>query len=117
MKFLTLALFSVFLITSCSKEVKVKFNNAQTKAIERAQPKYPIQAARDRVEGYVKLSFDINENGETSDIKVIDESPEKVFSEQAILAVTKWKYEPYIVDGKPVIQELVAVQLDFTLGG
>jgi protein TonB len=114
MKLLTLALLSTLLITSCSEEVK--YSKAQTQVLERANPKYPIQAARDRVEGYVKLSFDINESGETANIKVVEEIPEKVFSKQAILAISKWKYEPQIINGKPVVQKMIAVQLDFNLG-
>lgn len=114
MKILTLALLSTLLITSCSEEVK--YNKAQTQVLERANPKYPIQAARDRVEGYVKLSFDINENGETANIQIIDEIPEKIFSKQAILAVSKWKYEPQVIKGKPIVQKMIAVQLDFKLG-
>ncbi|WP_448546447.1 energy transducer TonB [Thalassotalea fusca] len=114
MKLLTLVLLSTLFITACSEEVK--YNNAQTQIIERVNPKYPIQAARDKVEGYVKLSFDINESGETANIKVVDEIPENVFSKQAILAVSKWKYEPQVVNGKPVVQKMIAVQLDFKLG-
>jgi protein TonB len=113
MKILVLILLSTLLITSCSKEVKL--NNAQTKPLDRASPKYPIQASRDRIEGFVKLSFDINENGETANIKVIDASPEKTFDKQATLAVSKWKYEPLITDGNPVVQKMISVQLDFKL--
>jgi protein TonB len=115
MKILTLVLLSVFLVTSCSD--KAEFNNAQSKILDRVSPKYPIQAARDRIEGYVKLSFDINAKGETENIKVIDESPVKTFSKQAISAVSKWKYEPHIMNGNPVVQKKISVQLDFTLGG
>lgn len=113
MKTLALVLLSTFLITSCSEQVKL--NNVQAKALERASPKYPIQAARDRIEGFVKLSFDVDEHGATTNIKVIDASPEKIFDKQARLAVSKWKYEPQIIDGKPIIQKVISVQLDFKL--
>lgn len=113
MKILILVLLSTFFISSCSEEIKL--NRAQTKALERVNPKYPIQAARDHIEGYVKLSFDINVKGETDNIKVIDEVPEKTFRKQAVLAVSKWKYEPYVVNGNPVLQKNISVQLDFKL--
>lgn len=113
MKILLLAVLSTTFLFACSQEVKYK--TAQTEAIERPNPKYPFQAARDKVEGFVRLSFDIDESGKVVNVKVIEESPEKVFSKQAILAVSKWKYEPLIIDNKPVVQKMVSVYLDFKL--
>jgi len=114
MKNLILSILSIVLITSCS--VNSSYNNAQTNAIERASPKYPIQAARDRVEGYVYLSFDINDKGRTQNIEVIKGVPEGIFDKEAIKAVSKWVYEPAIKNGKAVAQKRIAVTLDFILG-
>lgn len=113
MKTLILSLLSVVLITSCSVS---SYNNPQTDVTERASAKYPIQAARNRVEGYVYLSFDINEKGETQNIKVIEGVPKGVFDKVATAAVSKWKYEPALLNGKAIIQKRIAVTLDFNLG-
>lgn len=110
---LMIAVAALLLIASCGQQVE--YQDAQTKVIERPSPLFPIEAARNNIEGYVRLSFDINEKGETENIDVIEANPIKTFTNVAIDAVSKWKYEPLIVDGKPQVQKNVAVQLDFAL--
>lgn len=83
--------------------------------IVRIEPRYPVQAARDGKEGWVRLSFTINEVGGVEDIDVIEADPRRVFDREAKRALSKWKYKPKIVDGKPVKQYNMKVQLDFKL--
>ena len=85
--------------------------------IVRIEPKYPIQAARDGKEGYVILSFSINKIGGVEDVKVIEAKPKRVFDKEARRALRKWKYKPKIVDGVPLVQKGLTVQLDFKMGG
>ncbi len=83
--------------------------------IVRIEPKYPVAAARDGKEGWVKLSFTINEVGGVEDVKVIEADPKRVFDREARRALSKWKYKPKIEDGKPMKQYGLTVQLDFKL--
>ncbi|MEW6991387.1 energy transducer TonB [Colwelliaceae bacterium 6441] len=85
--------------------------------IVRIQPKYPIQAARDGKEGWVKLSFTINEVGGVEDVTVIDAEPKRIFDKEAKRALRKWKYKPKVVDGKPLRRPGLTVQLDFKMDG
>jgi len=85
--------------------------------IVRIEPRYPIQAARDGKEGWVKLSFTINEIGGVEDVKVMEAKPKRVFNKEARRALRKWKYKPKIVDGKPMKQAGLTVQLDFKMEG
>ncbi|MCJ8320276.1 MAG: energy transducer TonB [Colwellia sp.] len=85
--------------------------------IVRIEPKYPIQAARDGKEGWVKLSFSINKIGGVEDVKVIEAKPKRVFDKEAKRALRKWKYKPNVVDGVPQKQTGLTVQLEFTMAG
>ena len=85
--------------------------------IVRIEPKYPIQAARDGKEGWVKLSFSINEIGGVEDVTVIEAEPKRIFDKEAKRALRKWKYKPKVVDGKPLRQTGLSVQLDFKMDG
>jgi len=83
--------------------------------IVRIEPKYPMQAQRNGTEGWVKLSFSINEVGGVEDIKVIDAKPKRVFNREARRALKRWKYKPKVVDGKTIKQTGLVVQLDFSM--
>ena len=83
--------------------------------IVRIDPRYPIKAARDGKEGYVVLSFTINEIGGVEDVKVIEAKPKRLFDKEARRALKRWKYRPRMVDGKAEKQTGQQVRLDFTL--
>ncbi|MBV7315961.1 energy transducer TonB [Shewanella sp. NIFS-20-20] len=83
--------------------------------VVRIDPQWPVQALRDGKEGFVQLSFTINELGGVEDIEVINAEPKRLFDREAKRALSKWKYKPKIVDGKPMKQPGMTVQLDFTL--
>ena len=85
--------------------------------IVRIEPKFPTKAARDGIEGWVQLSFEINELGGVENVQVIKAQPKRVFDREAKKALRKWKYKPKVVDGKPQRQTGLTVQLDFKLGG
>jgi len=85
--------------------------------IVRIEPKYPIQAARDGKEGWVRLSFTINKIGGVEDVKVIEAQPKRVFDKEARRALRKWKYKPKVVDGVAQVQPGLTVQLDFKMDG
>lgn len=84
--------------------------------IVRIEPKFPTKAARDGIEGWVQLSFEINKIGGVENVQVINAQPKRVFDREARKALRKWKYKPKMVDGKPQHQTGLSVQLDFKLG-
>jgi protein TonB len=85
--------------------------------IFRQEPKFPTKAARDGVEGWVQLKFDINELGNVEKVTVIDAKQKRIFDREARKALRKWRYNPKVVDGKAIKQIGLTVQLDFKLGG
>jgi len=83
--------------------------------IVRIEPKYPMVAQRNGTEGWVRLSFSIDEVGGVTDIEIVEAKPKRVFNRAAKRALKRWKYKPKIVDGKPIKQTGLTVQLDFTM--
>lgn len=83
--------------------------------IVRVEPKYPVEAAREGIQGWVKLSFTIASSGQVTDIQVLDAEPKRTFDREAKRALSKWKYQPQIIDGKAVPQDNMLVVLDFKL--
>ncbi len=104
-------------ITQVVTQVGASFKRADADArpIVRVNPKYPIDAAREGKEGWVVLSFTINEIGAVTDIKIVNSEPKRIFDKAAKQALRKWKYRPKSVNGKTIKQENLTVQLDFTL--
>jgi len=89
--------------------------NHNVQAIFRAKAKYPIQARRDNIEGWVQLAFDINEVGNVENVSIIDSKPKRIFNKAARKALVKWKYQVILVDGKPVVHKNRSIQLNFQL--
>lgn len=81
----------------------------------RAEPRYPNKAKRDSIEGWVKLGFSINEIGGVEDVVVLDAQPKRIFDKEAKRALQKWKYNPKVVDGKPMKQTGLSVLLEFKM--
>ena len=97
---------------------QLSFNNNQdseARPVVRINPKYPVAAARDGIEGWVQLRFDINALGGVTNIEVIDAEPKRVFNKAAKQALRKWKYQAKSEDGNTVAQKGLTVQLDFNM--
>ncbi|MFA3792706.1 TonB family protein [Aliiglaciecola sp. SL4] len=93
----------------------LSIQDAETTPMVRISPKYPTHAARDGIEGWVKLQFNIDASGAVQNIQIIDAQPKRTFDREARKALKKWKYRPQIVDGKPTEQTGLEVVLDFKL--
>jgi periplasmic protein TonB len=82
--------------------------------IEGAPPIYPAIAKAGRVSGTVTLSGIISKQGLIEDLQVVSGPP--LLQGAALDAVKKWRYRPYLQNGKPVEVE-TTVNLIFELGG
>lgn len=83
--------------------------------IKRTAPKYPGRAGRSGLEGWVQVSFVVDEEGNVTRPILHDSSGHREFENATLRAVKRWKYEPAIVDGKAVEQCHNKVQVDFRL--
>ena len=80
----------------------------------RIPPRYPMRAARRKIEGWVKVEFTITENGTVKDAVVVDAQPPDIFNREALQAIARWKFKAKIIDGEAFEQRAVQV-LQFKL--
>ena len=59
-------------------------------------------AARDGIEGWVRLEVTVNPDGTVSQARVLESEPRRIFDRAARQAILRWKFRPRIVAGEPV---------------
>jgi len=103
-KKMVMLLFSSFIITTYSwaghsveseesaKASQEKVKAIQPQAVMRIAPKYPLQAAKQRIEGSVLLKYDITPAGQVINVSVIKATPEQIFNNSASTALSQWEY-------------------------
>ncbi|HEY3644011.1 MAG TPA: TonB family protein [Gammaproteobacteria bacterium] len=67
--------------------------------IYRVTPPYPDTMLSTPVEGQVTLSFDLDQSGVPSNVKVLRANPAGTFDTAAVVALQQWYFEP--LDGPP----------------
>lgn len=90
-------------------------DNQQLLPLYREEPRYPKRALKRKVEGYVVLRFNINEQGKPTNIQVVEASPKRYFEREAKRALKEWKYQPEKLDGVIVAMSSQVVKLEFKL--
>ena len=81
---------------------------------QRVPPQYPESALRNGVQGYVDVHFTITTDGTVTNVAVVSSDPTDVFNRAATDAVRQWRYQPRVVDGRPV-ESQSQVRLQFKL--
>jgi periplasmic protein TonB len=78
------------------------------KLIHKVDPVYPAQARMQRVSGIVALEITIAEDGSVRDVKLI--SGPAMLATAASDALRKWRYTPFLLNGKPLeVQKQISV--------
>lgn len=78
--------------------------------VYRIEPKYPIQAAKEGIEGSVVLKFDIKGDGNVTNVEVVNGKPAYVFDKTALTALKQWRYQATGKETKNLL-----VQLDYLM--
>jgi TonB family protein len=77
---------------------------------------YPDTAHVKKVEGYVRVEYDVTVDGTVANPRVVESVPSGIFDEAALAAVRSWKFHPAVRDGKVVESKGLVSRLDFKLG-
>ena len=80
----------------------------------RVEPQYPMKARYEGIEGSVTLQFDINELGETTNIRVLKSNPKGYFERASKKALKKWRYKKE-TDEESVVASNQVVTLSFNM--
>ncbi|WP_444997884.1 energy transducer TonB [Aliikangiella sp. IMCC44359] len=83
----------------------------------RIEPQYPRVAALNEIEGYVTLTYDVDEEGRAINIKIVDAKPKGYFEKVSRKALRKWKFKPQEEDGEKVAVLGQQVTLTFQMEG
>lgn len=73
--------------------------------IVQIRPQYPREALMKCIGGVVEMRFTVLEDGSVTDATVISADPPRMFDREALRAISRWKFKPRIVDGRPVKRE------------
>lgn len=96
---------------------EVKSISAYTPAISIAKPAadYPLEAARMGKEGWVRMSYVIDTEGNVIDPIILDFDGHRAFKRSALKAVKNWKFEPAMKNGQPTQSCDNGVEMHFYL--
>ncbi len=92
--------------------IRVDPDEQQQKLISSVHPVYPDVAKQAGIEGLVRLRVVVARDGTVQALKVL--SGDGALTDAAVQAVREWRYQPTLVDGKPV-NVITAVTVDFRL--
>lgn len=98
--------------TTEGKRIRVQGAVESAKLIDQEAPQYPPLAKMARIQGTVRLEVLIDKDGTVQEIKVLSGHP--LLIESALLAVSRWRYQPTYLNGEPVMV-LTEVDVNYKL--
>jgi TonB family protein len=94
------------------RRVRLDSEVASGKILFRPKMEYPPLAKMARVQGIVRLKAVINKDGTIQDLRVLDGHP--LLVKAALESVAEWRYQPSLVQGKPV-EVVTTIEVNFRL--
>ena len=84
--------------------------------LEKENPRYPREALKQGIEGWVTLHYMVSPSGSPYEVEVVDSSGNKSLERAAKRAAKKYQYEPAQMNGSP-IDAGAATRIIFALSG
>jgi protein TonB len=76
------------------------------------QPEYPAMARQLKIQGTVEVDAEVTEAGDVTKVDIVSGNP--VLTAPSVQAVKRWKFKPFVEDGKAV-RVIAPIVLDFKL--
>ena len=95
------------------QHVQVPAEVMQKLVVHRVEPVYPPEARKENLQGVIALDVVVGPNGTVLSMKALN-GPE-VLAHAAMDALRWWKFEPYRINGEPVVVE-TTVAVEFKRG-
>ena len=84
--------------------------------IVRIQPVFPAREAARGNSGSCTVMFDITPQGTTTNIRPVA-CDSRAFEQATLNAVSRWRYNPQVQDGEPILFRGATTRLDYQLNG
>jgi protein TonB len=82
--------------------------------VAKIPPVYPYRAREQGTEGVVQVKLLVNPDGTVGQVVILDARPPGLFEEAVMKSVSKWRFEPGVIEGQPVTAWVVT-NIRFTL--
>src|SRR5580698_880635 len=89
-------------------------DSTKLEPIKTQKAAYPDQAREKQLQGQVMVKMLVSETGDVDSVEVLSGDP--ILAKAAVEAAAKWKFKPFIKNGKPV-QVFTKVPFDFAFSG
>ncbi|WNO60768.1 M56 family metallopeptidase [Rheinheimera sp. MMS21-TC3] len=112
-KSIVLSVIAIVVIASLFIQQPAQATGVKTPSlapVTRIEPRYPLQAAKEGITGFVQFEFDVDAKGNVINAKVLKAIPSNVFEKEALNALQQWQYT---ATGK--LHKSQRVQLNFEL--
>ena len=109
---LALIVVSAFLGFAQEAEKKATRSEGESAALLKVQPEYPAVAKQLKIQGTVELEAVVAESGTVEKVNILSGNP--VLTRPAADALKKWRFKPFMVDGKAVTTQ-VPISFSFKL--
>jgi protein TonB len=101
---LALMVVSAFSGFAQETEKKATRSEGESAALLKVQPEYPAIAKQLKIQGTVELEAVVGGSGVVEKVNILSGNP--VLTRPAADALKKWKFKPFLVDGKPVTTQV-----------
>lgn len=105
-----ISIVTLSLLTSCALQMG---NNQSLQLIRGSAPLYPANLKSQGVGGSVTIAYDVTTTGEVVNARVVSSDPESLFDNAALIAVSSWKFQPQIREGRAEIVQGLISTLEF----